>query len=634
MTSSVKQEEPIPRKEGNKKRRIDEQIKLSEIPTSSHYHVSYMHREIVTHAVCSMKHGYVVTASQDGVVKFWKRKAIHSSEKEEPSEENSGSCLEFVKSFTAHAGAVTSMEVSHEGDTIVSLGVDYMLKIYDVSTFDVTGMIQTNNCQGPIALLGQQYIAAGSNEKEISIFSLSTLSSVKTIQIHAAPVTSMVYNDIYQCVMSSDRKGMIELWASDEVNLASAKVKGLQYDSKPKTDLYELFKKKTFALALATCGSHYAMYCQDHKVRILHHGTGKMVIRYDERPKVYDKTFSSAYGMDALEYGKRAATEREMADESPIFGEKQEGDQLYQSISLAFDSTGRFLLVPSMVGIKVIDWSRHKVVKIVGKLDASFLRIINICLCEGGAKINQQMQLARVGGSSIAMNHEAMATKSDALLIALAYQKRRFYVFSHKDPLADEEEDDENINDLAARRDILNEPPTAEDRLLDTTSTQKDAKNKVASEAVLRTSMGDIHFKLFSKEVPRTIENFVGHAQNGYYDNVIFHRVIKGFMIQTGDPLGDGTGGESIWGGEFEDEFVRELRHDRPFTVSMANAGPNTNGSQFFITCCPTPWLDQKHTVFGRVTKGMDICTEIERIETDHHDKPVNEISILSVDIN
>ena len=137
---------------------------------------------------------------------------------------------------------------------------------------------------------------------------------------------------------------------------------------------------------------------------------------------------------------------------------------------------------------------------------------------------------------------------------------------------------------------------------------------KLGQVAKLGTTMGDIVIKLFPDEVPKTIENFVTHARNNYYDGVIFHRVIKGFMVQTGDPLGDGTGGKSIWGGEFEDEFVRSLRHDRPFTVSMANAGPNTNGSQFFITTIPTPWLDNKHTVFGRVVGGMDVVQAIEKV--------------------
>ena len=104
-------------------------------------------------------------------------------------------------------------------------------------------------------------------------------------------------------------------------------------------------------------------------------------------------------------------------------------------------------------------------------------------------------------------------------------------------------------------------------------------------------------------------------------------------MVQTGDPKGDGTGGESIWGGEFEDEFNKSLRHDRPFTLSMANAGPGTNGSQFFISTVPCPWLDNKHTVFGRVTNGFDVVTKIENARVNKNDKPIDDIKILSIDV-
>lgn len=111
---------------------------------------------------------------------------------------------------------------------------------------------------------------------------------------------------------------------------------------------------------------------------------------------------------------------------------------------------------------------------------------------------------------------------------------------------------------------------------------------KLYNSATVHTTRGDIHLKLFGTECPKSVENFCVHSKNGYYNGHIFHRVIKGFMVQTGDPTGTGTGGESIWGGDFKDEFHPSLRHDRPYTLSMANAGPNTNGSQFFITVLPT----------------------------------------------
>ncbi|KTG38285.1 hypothetical protein cypCar_00018863 [Cyprinus carpio] len=133
---------------------------------------------------------------------------------------------------------------------------------------------------------------------------------------------------------------------------------------------------------------------------------------------------------------------------------------------------------------------------------------------------------------------------------------------------------------------------------------------------------------------PKTVENFCVHSRNGYYNSHIFHRVIKGFMIQTGDPTGTGMGGESIWGGEFEDEFHATLRHDRPYTLSMANAGPGTNGSQFFITVVPTPWLDNKHTVFGRTTKGMEVVQRISNLKVNPKtDKPYEDISIINITI-
>jgi len=126
--------------------------------------------------------------------------------------------------------------------------------------------------------------------------------------------------------------------------------------------------------------------------------------------------------------------------------------------------------------------------------------------------------------------------------------------------------------------------------------------------AVLHTDNGDISLNLFAAETPKTVNNFVFLARQGFYDGVIFHRVIANFMAQGGDPTGTGTGGP---GYRFTDEFHPKLRHDKPGVLSMANAGPNTNGSQFFITHVPTPHLDNRHSVFGQVTEGMDVLMSI-----------------------
>ncbi|EGW32606.1 uncharacterized protein SPAPADRAFT_61670 [Spathaspora passalidarum NRRL Y-27907] len=149
-------------------------------------------------------------------------------------------------------------------------------------------------------------------------------------------------------------------------------------------------------------------------------------------------------------------------------------------------------------------------------------------------------------------------------------------------------------------------------------------------KVTLHTTFGDIKLELFDKLAPKTAENFITLCKRKYYNNVIFHRVIKSFMIQTGDPKGDGTGGESCWGGHFPDEFNNQLNHKQPFMVSMANAGPNTNGSQFFITTDEASFLDNKHTVFGKVISGIDTVKQIEDAETDENDKPIEQIAIIS----
>lgn len=146
----------------------------------------------------------------------------------------------------------------------------------------------------------------------------------------------------------------------------------------------------------------------------------------------------------------------------------------------------------------------------------------------------------------------------------------------------------------------------------------------------IETTLGNIDVQLFAKEAPKTVNNFVTLAKKGFYDGIIFHRVIPDFMIQTGDPMGTGTGGP---GYQFADEFSAQLKHDKPGILSMANSGPNTNGSQFFITEVPTPWLDQKHSVFGEVTQGMDVVHKIAQAKRDSRDKPLTKIEMKKVTV-
>jgi len=140
---------------------------------------------------------------------------------------------------------------------------------------------------------------------------------------------------------------------------------------------------------------------------------------------------------------------------------------------------------------------------------------------------------------------------------------------------------------------------------------------------VLETNQGNIEIKLKNDIAPKTCENFTKLVEKGYYNGLIFHRVIKGFMIQGGDPTGTGAGGTSIWGKPFEDEVTPSATFDGPGILAMANAGPNTNGSQFFITCAKTPWLNMRHTIFGEVVSGLDVVQKIENTATGANDRPI-----------
>ena len=163
------------------------------------------------------------------------------------------------------------------------------------------------------------------------------------------------------------------------------------------------------------------------------------------------------------------------------------------------------------------------------------------------------------------------------------------------------------------------------------------AERRVASQKYplvrVQTTMGEIVLEIRPDWAPLASENFLKHAEGGYYNGVTFHRVIRGFMIQSGDPTGTGRGGDSIWNKPFKNEYAPNVVFDRPGILAMANAGPNTNRSQFFITVGRTPWLNGKYTIFGYVKEGMETVYHISNVATDRTDRPFREVRIVRMTV-
>lgn len=305
---------------------------------------------------------------------------------------------------------------------------------------------------------------------------------------------------------------------------------------------------------------------------------------------------------DEVEFGRRMAIERGL-----------EGPSTASKVNVIFDESSHFVLYGSLHGIKCINTYTNRVVRVFGQ-DEPF-RALNLCMYQGQPQKKGLVTISMAASSNPLLEE---AEQRDPMLVSTGYAKVRFYMFTKETEISKQTRDVQNERPRQADTDVLKKGKAAVDE-------------PRGSGAILHTSLGDIQLRLFPDVAPKTVENFVTHSRNGYYNGTIFHRVIRKFMIQGGDPLGDGTGGESIWGGEFADEFS-SLKHDRPYTLSMANAGPNTNGSQFFITTEKTPWLDNKHTVFGRVVKGMDVVHKIENVKT-FKEKPIEDVKIVSITV-
>lgn len=598
-SSSDEEFGPLPPEEDvrvTRKRKVDfnDALYLPDFPVADRYEKSYSHKAPVRHIVCSPQTRYIATGSDDGSVTFWYY-------------EREG--VQFVKQLPIHKGSIVQLRGSRDGLNLGSISQDKTYKHIDFPSFDLVSSIQLSFIPLCFEFISSDasphpvVAIASAGDNMIHIFKPTINSSpMRSVSVTTCDMHTLLYNNVFGVCLSANRSGDVDVFDVDTFKFPSGNSK-LVFSMKGDTDLYEFRKYRTHvvSMALSPNGEFVAMHCHDGHIRIFRFRSMKLFRVYNESVMMYSTAQSdpnsAVLHFDTADFLKRRAYESEISK-----GCKDEGEYS----GMCFDSSSNYLIYPCMLGIKIVNLVTNKLVRVIGRSDMS-LRFMKVAILQ---HVSEKKRFSSGDGVTL-----------DPIAVATAFQKSRLYIFSNREPSDEELESRDVGSDSNPREPIA------------TTNAVKDVAptGRLAREAVIHTSMGDIHVRLFHKDCKKTVENFTVHAINGYYNGCIFHRVIPNFMIQGGDPSGDGTGGESIWGGEFEDEIVPHLKHDRPFTLSMANAGPNSNGSQFFITTVLCPWLDGKHTVFGRVISGMDIVQAIERVPTNSDDKPLTDIKIINI---
>ncbi|KAL4791380.1 hypothetical protein BDV19DRAFT_381595 [Aspergillus venezuelensis] len=576
-----------------------EKVYVNALPTSPRYSKSLMHKEQLSYATVTPHTDFLITSSIDGVVKFWKKMAVG---------------VEFVKEFRAHSTEIKSVSASADGRSFATTGSDKTVKIFDVITFDLLAMLTLDfepRCVCWVHPRGASLPLLAVTDEASNVIEIydgrgENPSPLRTLKsIHRSPVAAIAFNDAYNCVISADESGMVEYWRASD---SSYEKPDNVFELKSSTNLFEFKKAKSTpsSITVSPSGKQFATVSfPDRQIRVFDFASGKLYRKYDESLSTItdmQQAGTALHTLDALEFGRRLAAEREL--ENPITKPKA---------NVIFDESNHFILYGSLYGIKCINTYTNRVVRLYAK-DEPF-RPLNLAMYQGQPQKKGVVTVSMAASSNPLL---AEAEERDPILVSTGFAKVRFYLFTNDTEIS------------KSTRDVHNERLRDADAAAQSNQPQKSAE--LGTSAILHTTMGDIHLRLFPSAAPKAVENFTTHAKNGYYNNTIFHRVIRKFMIQGGDPLGDGTGGESIWGGEFKDEFS-SLKHDKAYTLSMANAGPNTNGSQFFITTEKTPWLDGKHTVFGRAVQGLDVVHKIENVKT-LKEKPEVDVKIVSISVS
>ncbi|KAG9009450.1 hypothetical protein FRB93_005386 [Tulasnella sp. JGI-2019a] len=590
-----------------KKRKVlpHERLFLDHLPSADRYSKSFMHRDVLNFVTVTKK-DFIITTSVDGHLKLWQKQTEG---------------IEFVKHYRAHMAPIVHVSASADGTLFASVAEDGSTKVFDVINFDMITMLKLEFTPKACCWVhkpGEALSLLAISEEGSNVIRLYDGRGDGTPmhildKLHKSPVHIMEYSPHYDTVVSADEGGFVEYWRPQEPWDAPKDIRGI-WEFKASTDLYHFKKTKNIptAITFSPNSSHFVTIAfPSRHINIFNFLTGKLTRTYDESLSAIQEmqqAGTAVYKVDDMEFGRRLAVEREL----------EKDERAWRTMKAVWDESGNFVIYPTLLGIKVVNVVTNRVSRLLGKDETG--RWLNLSLYQGAPSKKGVSTIAMAASSNpILQNRESR----DPTLFCTAFKRPRFYMFTRNSP-----EDSRSHGD----RDVFNERPTRDEQTL-AIANAPSAKSALPTTATIHTTMGDISFKLFPEYAPKAVENFFGLSKRGYYDGVIFHRVIKKFMLQTGDPLGDGTGGDSVWGKEFEDEFNPALRHDRPYTLSMANAGPNTNGSQFFITTTVCPWLDNKHTIFGRALTGLEVIHNIENVRTSKTDKPFEDIKIVNVDV-
>lgn len=455
-----------------------------------------MHKDqVATVTVAPSPADFVITTSIDGVVKFWKKIA--------PG-------VEFAKEYRAHDGRIQSTSISADATAFATAGDenDKTIKFYDVITFDLLSSINLDAAPSCICWVhrpGSGPLLAVAVGKEIRIYdgrgeSQTPLHILRSV--HRAPIVSMAFNPTYDCVLSADESGMLEYWRPSGDFQKPDNV----FKMKSSTNLFDFKKARSVpsSITVSPSGHQFVTWSfPDRKVRLFDFATAKLHRSYDESLDTISdmqQAGTALQKLEEVEFGRRMATEREL--ESPA---------VRSQVNVLFDESGHFIMYGSLLGVKVINTLTNRVVKVYGK-DEPF-RALNIGLYQGQPQKKGVVTVSMAASANPLLQE---AEERDPILFATGFAKVRFYMFTNQEEVSKSE------------RDVQNEKPSKGRH-----KPEEAKRAETGSAAVLHTTYGDIHLRLFPEVAPKAVENFVTHARNGYYNNTIFHRVIRKFMIQV-----------------------------------------------------------------------------------------------------